>query len=387
MGWLQLNLIRPNRWNANFLRPGEREKLRAEMAESGPERTPPIIVRQVRGGYEIIDGEQRWRIARELGWEKIKAEILEVDENEAMKLCLDYNMLRGRVDWFKLSDVMRESLEKGKNIYSIYGESLTEEEIDGILSLGEVVPEARKIAEKALRERDDVALQHLILLARFHPRYQKTTAVLLAEGTSIPELEDNLNFTWTAIRRKEERKKREEKKRQERKERVSEKAEAEKSKAEVSKSKSSKSEREEREKPETEEAELREAGRVEGEKSEEAEAEIEEAEEEKAERRIYDAKRARSFIEHGGEILIIDWEKREVRLRKVVDHQVLEEFIPDRAYTLHFKCPIRACSYMHRVDRPITSEGPGEEVTVSCRCGWKAVFNFETEKVTEIERP
>lgn len=358
MKWIQLDAIRPNRWNTNFLRPAEREKLRAEMAKSGPERTPPIVVRQVRGGYEIIDGEHRWRIARELGWEKLKAEVFSIDEGEAKRLCLSYNALRGRINWFKLSDLMREALEKGEDIRSIYGESLTEEEIEAVLSLGNITPEAREIAEKALRERDDVSLQHVALLAKFHPRYQKATAVMLAEGTSIPELEDNLNFTWTAIRRKEERKKR-----QGRKGRVSEKAGAEKSKAEVSKSKPSK--------PETEESE----------------AEIEEAEEEKAEIMVYDAKRARSFIEYKGDILIIDWEKREVRLRKIVDHQVLEEFIPDRAYTLHFKCPIRACSYMHRIDRPITSEGPGEEVTVSCRCGWKAVFNFETEKVTEIERP
>ena len=201
-------MIRPNRWNANLLRPGEMEKLRTEMAESGPEKTPPIIVRPVKDGYEIIDGEQRWRIARELGWEKIKAEILEIDENEAMRLCLVYNMLRGKIDWFKLSDVMREALERGKDIYSIYGESLAKEKIEAVLSLKKIRPEARKIAEKALRERDDVSLQHLVLLAKFHPRYHKVIAEIIASGVGIPELKKTLTDTWILIQREEERKKR-----------------------------------------------------------------------------------------------------------------------------------------------------------------------------------
>ena len=383
MEWLQLSLIRPNRWNTNLLRPGEMEKLRTEMAESGPEKTPPIIVRPVKDGYEIIDGEQRWCIARELRWKKIKAEVFKVDEDEAKRLCLSYNLLRGRVNWFRLSDLMREDLEKGKDIYSIYGKSLAKKEIKAVLSLGNITPEARKIAEKALHERDDVSLQHLVLLAKFHPRYHKVIAEIIASGVGIPDLKKTLTDTWALIQREEERKKR-----QERKEGVSEKPEVEERKAERPKPEPSKPEREEGEKPKTGEAGLREVERAEREKAEEAE--IEESEEEKAEimeRRIYDAERIRSFIEHRGEILIIDWEKKEVRLRRVVDHQILEEFIPDRAYTLRFKCPIRACSYMHRVDRPITSEEPREEVTVSCRCGWKAVFNFESEKVTEIERP
>jgi hypothetical protein len=61
------------------------EELRAEVRHLG--RIPkPVVVRanSSKTGYEIVDGEHSWRAAKELGFDKIECEIVEVDDFEAM---------------------------------------------------------------------------------------------------------------------------------------------------------------------------------------------------------------------------------------------------------------------------------------------------------------
>ncbi len=55
----------------------------------------PLLARPTEGGYQIIDGEHRWRIAKKLGIEKLPCIVSDMDEAAAMIKTLQLNGLRG----------------------------------------------------------------------------------------------------------------------------------------------------------------------------------------------------------------------------------------------------------------------------------------------------
>ena len=166
---LKLNLgqIRPNPWNCNFLSPQERAGLKARLKEDGPEKTPEVVVRKTGDVYELVDGEQRWEIAGELGWEFIRAMERCADDLQAKALCVGYNRWRGRLNWFKLYDVMEKDVDAGVNVYEAYSGALSSKEIESVLSLGNIVPEARGVLEESAKKYPEITLEHLHLLSLF----------------------------------------------------------------------------------------------------------------------------------------------------------------------------------------------------------------------------
>jgi hypothetical protein len=142
------------------------------MKEVGPEKTVPVVVRKLIDDYELVDGEQRWEIAAELGWETISAIEREADDLQVRALCVSYNRWRGRLNWFKLYDVLKKDLDQGINISESYREALSSKEIDCILSLGNLIPEARHILEISLKSYPEITLEQLHLLSLFPPSQQ-----------------------------------------------------------------------------------------------------------------------------------------------------------------------------------------------------------------------
>ena len=171
--------LKPNRWNVNFLLDHERMRLRDYMA-GNPRNVPPIIVREADGYYEIIDGEQRWRIALELGWRRIPALVRRIDEEEAKRLCLSYNMLRGRVDWFKLAEIMAGEAERGVNLESAYSSLLSPHEIRVLLALNRLDDKARNMLRRTHLQRP-IPLSHLEVIARFPREIQPKIAEITVE--------------------------------------------------------------------------------------------------------------------------------------------------------------------------------------------------------------
>lgn len=167
---LELGKVKPNNWNCNFLTEDERLKLKHRMSLSGPEKTPPIIVRHFDDVYEIVDGEQRWRAAGELGWPCIYAMEVEAEDSEAKALCLSYNHLKGRMNWFKLCDIIDKEMKEACRAV------LNNEEIEKILSLRNVHAEARHLLEKALLEGFQLTLEHLHIISSFPPEIQRQVA-------------------------------------------------------------------------------------------------------------------------------------------------------------------------------------------------------------------
>ena len=164
---LKLDQIKPNPWNCNFLSLQERASLKQRLKEDGPEKTQPIVVRKIADEYELVDGEQRWEIAGELGWVFICAIERLADDLQARALCVGYNRWRGRLNWFKLYDVIKKDLEAGVNVYEAYNGALSSKEIESVLSLDKLVPEAREVLEESVKKYPEITLEHLHLLSMF----------------------------------------------------------------------------------------------------------------------------------------------------------------------------------------------------------------------------
>lgn len=75
----------------------------------------PILVRQTGPKrYEIIDGEHRWKAAKELGWHEIEAQVVEMDEGEAEVANYKLNSARGNTNPVKVA--MLFDIEKRRGL-------------------------------------------------------------------------------------------------------------------------------------------------------------------------------------------------------------------------------------------------------------------------------
>jgi hypothetical protein len=172
---IRLDQIRANSWNSNFMDQQEQEALKQRMHETGPEKTLPLIVRLMPdGSYELIDGEHRWTIAKELGWEKIAVIIRETNDLQAKACCISYNKLRGRFNWFKLCDVLRQDFDNGVNLEEAYKDALSSKELKWILSLSNLVPQARLTLENSLKKYPEYTLEQLHLMSKLPPDQQES---------------------------------------------------------------------------------------------------------------------------------------------------------------------------------------------------------------------
>jgi ParB/RepB/Spo0J family partition protein len=153
----------------------EREALKQCMCEAGSEKILPVVVRLMPdGGYELVDGEHRWNIAKELGWEKISVVVREADDLQAKAFCVSYNKLRGRFNWFKLHDVLKSDLDNGVNLEETYKDALSNKELKWILSLSDLVPQARITLESSLKKYSEYTLEQLHLLSKFPQDQQES---------------------------------------------------------------------------------------------------------------------------------------------------------------------------------------------------------------------
>jgi ParB family chromosome partitioning protein len=104
-----LSQVQANSWNCNYMGEKEREALKQRLNTHGPKAMEPLIVRQISdGNYEIVDGEHRWKIAQELGWDTIEVFVLDIpDDLTAKTYCVSSSLLRGHTNWFKLATVVK----------------------------------------------------------------------------------------------------------------------------------------------------------------------------------------------------------------------------------------------------------------------------------------
>ena len=93
---LPLKKLQAHPLNSNVVPAATLAKLKRHIGESGC--YPPVIVRPLAEGYQIIDGHHRVKILRELGHDRARCEIWPVDDKQALVLLGTLNRLSGEDD-------------------------------------------------------------------------------------------------------------------------------------------------------------------------------------------------------------------------------------------------------------------------------------------------
>jgi ParB family chromosome partitioning protein len=104
--WIPVSSIAPNPWNPNRMSKDKLTKLRSEINARG--FIAPVLVRPFGESLQIVDGEHRWRIAKEQGLEKIPCVVSQLDDSAAMIKTLQMNGFRGENDPEKLASLLAD---------------------------------------------------------------------------------------------------------------------------------------------------------------------------------------------------------------------------------------------------------------------------------------
>lgn len=119
--------IEPNKWNPNEVQGEKREQLKKDMDTYGQRENVTISPKDIFYGdadlpndrYVFCDGQHRWEIARELGWEALEADIEELSEDAAVTRFYRNQATRGEFSPFKEAELFE---------HWVTDEGLTEEE-------------------------------------------------------------------------------------------------------------------------------------------------------------------------------------------------------------------------------------------------------------------
>lgn len=182
LGMVPVEKLKPNEWNAVELKGDDESKLKAQMRISGPERTEAITVRRVGDVWEIVNGEKRWRIAQQLGWTHLPAVEIDASDYELKKYCLSYNLLRGTVNYVKLSKLLLKDEEMVKVCRELLGEERTEELIE---SGKRLTKQAEGMLDQAVKEGATVTPEKIKIVAKAPPEHQPTLAAAAGEDTDV----------------------------------------------------------------------------------------------------------------------------------------------------------------------------------------------------------
>ncbi len=138
------------------------EELTASIEEFGV--LQPISVRKVRGGYELVAGERRYRAAENAGLDTIPAIILNVDEKKSALLALLENLQRDDLSFFEVAESYQNLIKTQGMTQEEIAKKLgkSQSNIANKLRLLRLYPRTRRlILEHSLSERHARALLHL----------------------------------------------------------------------------------------------------------------------------------------------------------------------------------------------------------------------------------
>lgn len=109
--WVDVDLIKPNSWNPNSMDAFMFGKAVESLRTFG--FVDPITCRSMNPGFEIIDGEHRWRAAQQEGIEVVPIfDLGDVSEEVAIQLTIVLNETRGQTDPRKLGALLKDLSSK-----------------------------------------------------------------------------------------------------------------------------------------------------------------------------------------------------------------------------------------------------------------------------------
>jgi len=79
----------------------------------------PLIIRKIDGYHELIDGERRWRIAKDLGYETVPCNVIEADDKKADELVWSLNEDRKPYTPKEKAYYFKKHWEEGMNLWEI----------------------------------------------------------------------------------------------------------------------------------------------------------------------------------------------------------------------------------------------------------------------------
>jgi len=180
--FIPVKKIEPNKFNPNVMDSEAFEALKRDMTFSGPYGIDPILVSPKKTFYNdpkapedvyvIIDGEHRWRAAKELGWKEIRCDIRMMPEEIARIVNYRRNRERGNLDPFKEALLFKSDIERGKTQAQIAQAYLIDRStVSRRLSLlklsDEVLQKVRSVP------RGTLTVSHLEPIATLSPESQK----------------------------------------------------------------------------------------------------------------------------------------------------------------------------------------------------------------------
>jgi hypothetical protein len=147
---LPLSSIEPNDYNPNSMSDEIFAKEIASIEEFG--FLIPIVVNKKGNKFIIIDGEHRWRAAKNLGMDEVPCVLVEDMSPEKMKaLTIILNSLRGEHDPMAVGHILKE-LEDEMNLLNIM--PYDDKEIQNLISMVDI--EWEDIGDMEFDESDNV---------------------------------------------------------------------------------------------------------------------------------------------------------------------------------------------------------------------------------------
>lgn len=161
MEYILVKDIIPNNWNPNVMDSQTYQALKESFTEFGD--IDPILVRDLGDKYQIIDGEHRYRIAREIGLDKIQSIVVDVSDTQAKRLTQIMNRTKGKDDPEKLMNLLDSLLQEMSEDELVKGLPYTPDGLANLIddlhkyqSLKDIIPnqedyEQEKTIEKTVK--------------------------------------------------------------------------------------------------------------------------------------------------------------------------------------------------------------------------------------------
>lgn len=186
---IKTELIKPNGYNPNIVPEDTLAKLRQEIAQNG--LTVPITVRSSGNGYEVVDGEHRWRICRDLGFKEIPCIVQDFGDNEAKIKTLQLNYMHGYAVPVKLASLIHD-LSKEIKLEDLAKRLPYEEpQMMDVLELLKLPEDfGRAIEEQAMKEEEE--LPSLITFVVYKKQLEVIEQALEIATESLPKEAKNL---------------------------------------------------------------------------------------------------------------------------------------------------------------------------------------------------
>ena len=114
--WVPAEQVRANDYNPNSVAKPEMELLRRSIEADG--YTQPIVVWEVDGGYEVIDGFHRHLVGKEMGLTHLPVVVVNresTDRNDRIASTIRHNRARGKHRISSMSDIVVELSRRNWN--------------------------------------------------------------------------------------------------------------------------------------------------------------------------------------------------------------------------------------------------------------------------------